>query len=163
MEHFNFIEQKIDIPGPIALLVATPLLVFIIRNVILSKASKNWPKVNGTIIEISKMRSRNKFALEYGYEALGHTYKNCRIFYSNTQVYSNKLAIEFDKKYSKHQIVDVFYNLKRPNQAVLEPGRSNVTFIEIAMLGVIMIYGLLAVFVPDLYAQLSDDLFQLFN
>ena len=163
MEHFISIEQKIDIPGLIALVVATPFFIFFVRNVMLSKASRNWPKVNGTIINIPNMISDGKFRLEYEYEVRSDTYRNQRVFYSITDIYSDRLALEFDGKYAKHQIVDVFYNPKKPKQAVLEPGRIDGAFLGIAILGMIVIYCVFAVFAPNLYAQFIDILFQMFN
>ncbi|RXJ43795.1 DUF3592 domain-containing protein [Gelidibacter gilvus] len=163
MEHFTFIDQKIDILGLIALVVATPFFIFFVRNVMLSKASKNWPKVNGTIINIPNMPTVRKYSMEYEYEVGGTTYRNRRVFYSNIDAYSISLAIEFDKKYSKHQIVDVFYNPKKPKQAVLEPGRIDGAFLGVALLGMVVIYGVFAVFAPTLYAQFIDLLFQIFN
>ena len=163
MEHFTFIEQEIDILGMIALVVATPFLVFVIRNVMLSKASKNWPKVNGTIIDIPNIPSVRNYRMEYEYEVGGTTYRNRRVFYSNIDTYSISLAIEFDRKYNKHQIVDVFYNPKKPKQAVLEPGRIDGAFLGAIILGMLVIYGVLTVFTPNIYTQFIDGLFQLFH
>ena len=163
MDHFTFIEQKIDVVGLIALAVATPFLVFFVRNFLLAKASKNWLKVIGTITTIHKRQSGQKFRLEYEYVVCNHNYKNRCIFYSNSILNSNRIAKEFDKKYVKHQIVDVFYNPKKPKQAVLEPGRIDGAFLGIGLLGIIMMYGVFAVFAPNLFAQFIDVLFQLFN
>lgn len=160
MEYFTFIEKNIDMVGLIVLLVATPILVVVIHNVLLSKAARHWPKVNGTIIDIPNMLSVQKYGMEYEYEVSGTIYRNRRIFYSNIDAYSISLAIEFDKKYAKHQIVDVFYNPKKPKQAVLEPGRTDGVFLGVFILEMMVLYGVLTVFAPDLYFQIINVLFQ---
>lgn len=42
-----------QIAGIFALMVSTPFLVKSIRNFYLANASKQWPKVSGTILKIS--------------------------------------------------------------------------------------------------------------
>ena len=163
MEKFTFIAQKIDMLGLIALLVATPVFVYLLRNVMLSKVSRNWPKVNGTIINVPNMPSVRKNKMEYEYEVAGTTYRNGRVFFSNMDTNSISLAIELDRKYNKHQIVDVFYNPKKPKQAVLEPGRIDGALLGVAILGMLVCYGVLTVCAPNMCAQFIDGLFQLFN
>lgn len=163
MEYFTYIEKNIDMVGLIVLLVATPILVVVIHNVLLSKAARHWPKVNGTIIDNPIMLSVQQYGMEYEYEVSGITYRNRRVFYSNIDAYSLSLAIEFDKKYAKNQIVDVFYNPKNPQQAVLEPGRTDGAFLGATILGMMVTYGVVTVFVPNSFAQFIDGLFYLFN
>lgn len=151
MENFTSMNQKIDILALIALAVLTPFFVFVLRNVLLSKASKNWPKVNGTIINIPNMPSVRKYIIEYEYEVGGTSYINRSVFYSNS-----------DKKYSKHQIVDVFYNPKKPKQAFLEPRRMDGAILVTVILGMVMMYGIVAAFASNLFDQLINILSQLF-
>lgn len=155
--------SQINISGFIALIVAVPFLIFTIRNLRLSKASKDWPKVNGMVLNVQDFHANEKFNLEYEYTVHNNTFKNKRIFYSNTAVYRKDLALEFDKKYAKHQIVSVFYNPKKPKQAVLEPGRTDCSFWRIGILGVITLLGGMAVVAPNSSIRLIDALFQLLN
>ncbi len=161
MEHLTFIELKTHISSFIILVVATPFLVFFVRNFFLSLASKNWTKVIGTITTIHESPSGQKFGLEYQYAVRNHNYKNRCIFYSNNIF--NRLSVENGKKYTENQIVDVFYNPKKPRQAVLEPGRTDGALLRIVVLGIIVLYGLFAVFAPNLYAQIFNKFLQWYN
>lgn len=158
-----FLNLRINPPALILLVAIIPFLLYTIRNVMLSKASKKWPKVTGIITHTQESQLGSKFKLGYEYTLRDHTFKSRRVFYSNTTTYSKKLAIEFDQKYSKYQIVNVFYNPKNPKQAVLEPGRADGAFWMIGVLGILFLICAFAVFAPNLYMQLMDILTQLFN
>ena|SRR5690554_812294 len=158
-----FFNLRINMPALILLVAITPFLFYTIRNVLLSKASKKWPKVTGMITHTQESHMGSKFKLGYEYTLRDLTFTSRRVFYSNTTTYNKKLAIEFDQKYSKYQIVNVFYNPKNPKQSVLEPGRTDGAFLIIGVLGVLFLLSVLAIFFPNLYNALIDVLTRLFN
>jgi hypothetical protein len=155
--------SQIQISGLIAFLVSTSFLIGLIRNVVLSNASKRWPKVSGTITEISDFGSNLKYRLQYSYSVNGNTYKNNRIIFSTSKTYIKLRAREFENKYTQNQIVDVFYNPKNPKQAVLEPGRNDGAVLVILLLFGLMILSSLAIFNQTVFLQMMNQLFQIFN
>lgn len=158
-----FFNLRINMPALILLVAIAPFLLYTIRNVMLSKASKKWPKVTGMITHTQESQLGSKFKLGYEYTLRDHTFTNRRVFYSNTTTYNKKLAIEFDQKYSKYQIVNVFYNPKNPRQAVLEPGRTDGAFWIIGVLSTLFLICAFAVFAPNSFIQLIEALSQLIN
>lgn len=163
MGDFVFFGHRINTIALLFLVITTPYLTYTIRNLILSKASKHWAKIIGMITKTEEFQLGEKFKLQYEYTLGEHTYTNSKIFYSNTSTYTKRLAAEFEKKYSKHQIINVFYNPKNPKQAVLEPGRTDGAIWVISILGILFLICAFAVFAPNLYMQLMDNLTQLFN
>nr|WP_247653719.1 DUF3592 domain-containing protein [Flavobacterium sp. CS20] len=70
---------------------------------------------------------------------------------------------EFRSKYSPGQQVEVFYNPNKPKMAVLEPGRKDGIVLAVVITSVSFIYGYIAFFNQDLYTEITEKLFQLFN
>ncbi|MBO3099163.1 DUF3592 domain-containing protein [Gelidibacter pelagius] len=163
MDASVILNFNIHTPALIVLVSTTPFLLFTIRNIMLSKASKHWTKINGMITTTEEFQLGAKFRLHYEYSLGDHTFTSRRIFYSNTTTYSKRLAEEFEQRYSKYQIVNVFYNPKNPKQSVLEPGRTDGAFLIIGVLGVLFLLSVLAIFFPNLYNALIDVLTRLFN
>jgi hypothetical protein len=153
--------NQIQISGLIALLVATPFLIKSVRNLYLANASKKWPKVSGAIHKISDFGSTKKFRLQYVYTLSKTAYKSNRIFFTNSNSAIKQRATEFEKKYTLHQIIDVFYNPKNPKQAVLEPGRKDGLLLAIIILSILFVFGCLAVFNPALLMQLIGPYFEI--
>lgn len=150
---------QIQISGLIALVVSTPFLIKSIRNLYLTNVSTKWTKVSGTIKEISGLGS--KHSLLYEYTVNSATYKSHKICFTNTNAPINEGASAFEKKYALHQIITVFYNPINPKQAVLEPGRKDGLFLAIFILGVLFVFGCLAVFNQELFLQIIDPYFQI--
>lgn len=150
--------SHIQISGLIALLVALPFLIMSVRNLLLSKASKDWPKVNGIIKEIKDFGAEVKFKLVYEYVVEKNSYKSSRIIFSTSSTYHRYNAREFEKKYAIDQVVNVYYNPLKPKQAVLEPGRNDGSLAGVIMFGILMLLGGLAIFNQSLFYQLIDRL-----
>jgi hypothetical protein len=155
--------SQIQISGLIAVLVATPFLIISIRNIVLSKASKQWLKVSGTIKVISDFGSNLKYRLEYEYTLNRNIYRNCRVIFLTSKTYAKRRASEFQNKYSLNQIVDVYYNPKNPKQAVLEPSKNDGALLVVIALIAFMIISSFAIFDPTVFLLIIDSLFQLFN
>lgn len=154
---------QIQISGLIALLVVTPFLIRSIRNLYFANASKQWPKVSGTINKISDFGSTQKFRLQYVYTINKQAFNSNRIFFTNSNTSKKQRATAFEKKYALHQIIDVFYNPKNLQQSVLEPGRKEGLLLAIIALGIVLVFGCLAVFDQALFSTCMDALFQLFT
>ncbi|WP_299398985.1 DUF3592 domain-containing protein [uncultured Gelidibacter sp.] len=134
---------QIQISGILALLVATPFLIKSVHNLYLTTISRQWPKVSGTIKEVSGFGV--KHSLLYEYTVNRNTYKSTNICYTNTNSPKHRNAKEFEKRYTLNQIVDVFYNPNKPKQAVLEPGKTDGLVLAVFMLSVIFVGGWIAV------------------
>lgn len=147
----------IQMAGLIALMVTTPFLIKSIRNIYLANASKQWRKVNGTIIEMSDFGK--KFNLQYEYIVNGDLFKSRKICFTNTNSPIDDSASKFDEKYALNKTVDVFYNPEKLNQAVLEPGRKDGLFATIIFLGALFVIGSIALFNQDLFLQLIATYF----
>lgn len=144
--------SQIQIAGLIACLAATPFIIASIRNLMLSKASKHWPKVDGVIKGISDFGSEIKFKMTYEYVVNRNTYQSSRIIFSTSSTYHKYYAREFEVKYTQNQTVDVFYNPKNPKQAVLEAGRNSSSVSNIVLLIVFIVFSAVAIFKQDLLA-----------
>lgn len=129
----------------------------------LANQSKLWPKAKGTIESIKSYNNAKKMIFEYGYQVQGTVYKNQRIFFSNSKQYRLKHIREFRSKYSPGQQVEVFYNPNKPKMAVLEPGRKDGIVLAVVITSVSFVYGYIAFFNQDLYTEITEKLFQLFN
>lgn len=144
-----------QIAGLFALLVSTPFLIKFVRNFYLANASKQWPKVSGTILKISNFGQ--KYSVRYEYKANKNTYKGHRICFTSTSSPINKSYSDFEEKYALDKIVDVFYNPNKPKQAVLEPGRKDGLLTAILFMGALFVMGCLELFNPGLFWQLIGN------
>jgi hypothetical protein len=150
---------QIQVSGLITLGVSTPFLIKSVRNLYLTNASKQWPKISGTIKEFPSHTGR--FSMLYEYTVNKNTYKSRKISYTNSRVPKNLRPSEFEKKYALHRIVDVFYNPNNPKQSVLEPGRKDGLLLAIIILSILFVFGCLAVFDPGFFLQLLGSYFQI--
>ena len=140
---FSSITQM-QITGLIILLISTPFLIKSVRNFYFANASKNWPKVSGTIIEMPIVGRKYKLLYKY---TVNRTTINCRrICFTNTSRPQNQDIRAFEDKYALHRIVDVFYNPINPKQAVLEPGRNDGLLLDITLLGALFVFGCAVIF-----------------
>jgi hypothetical protein len=135
---------QIQISGLVALSVSTPFLIKSVRNLYLTNASKQWPKVSGTIKEISGLGI--KYSVLYEYTVNRATYNSHKISFTTSNTVKNQSVKEFEKRYVLNQIVDVFYNQNNPKTAVLEPGRKEGLLLAIIILSVLFAGGCMAFF-----------------
>ncbi|MCK0123859.1 DUF3592 domain-containing protein [Gelidibacter sp. F2691] len=139
---FSF--TQIQISGLVAMLVATPFLIKSVRNFYLTTKSRQWPKISGTITQVSGFGLKHK--VHYEYTVNSSTFKGQRVCFTNNNSRHYKSAVEFEKKYTKNQIINVFYHPNNPAQAVLEPGRTDGLMLAIVILSVMFVGGWIAVF-----------------
>lgn len=149
--------------GLILMVVVLPLLLNTLYIWYLANKSKQWPKVSGTIQNINIAASELKMHLEYSYQVKGETYKNKRIFFTNSKYYKKAQAKEFEKKYQEGQQVHVFYNPNKHSMAVLEPGRKDGFISAIILLALLFSLGYIAFFNEALFTTIINQLFQTFN
>ncbi|MDW5290220.1 DUF3592 domain-containing protein [Formosa sp. PL04] len=150
---------QIQVSGLIVVLVLTPFLIKSVRNFYLANASKHWPKISGTIKEMSGFGK--KYSVLYEYTVNRDTYKSNKICFTNTNAPVSESASEFEKKYALNQIINVFYNPQNPKQSVLEPGRKDGLLQSIIFLGILFVFGCLAVLYQDLFLQILDPYIQI--
>lgn len=158
--------SELDQRQILGLILLVAMLLVLINSIYiwhLANQSKLWPKVRGTMESIKSYNNAKKMIFEYGYQVQGTVYKNQRIFFSNSKQYKLKHIREFRRKYSQGQQVEVFYNPNKPKMAVLEPGRKDGVALAVAITSVSFIYGYIAFFNQDLYTEITEKLFQLFN
>lgn len=132
--------------GLILMVVILPLLIHTMYLWYLANQSKLWPKVQGTIQTVNISASEIKMSLEYSYQVQGETYKNQRIFFTNSKYYKKNHAKEFEKKYQEGQQVSVFYNPIKHSMAVLEPGRKGGLISGMFLLALFFFLGYIAFF-----------------
>gem|GEM_PF-3323164 len=158
-----FFNLRINMLALIVLVATTPFLLFTIRNVMLSKASKRWIKINGMITTTEGLQLGIKYGLYYANNLGDHALVSSRIFDSKITVYIKRLAAEFDHKYLKYQMVNMFNNPKRPKLTVFEPSGTDDVFWFISVLGILYMVSSLSVFVPFWYIEVMEFLNQLIN
>lgn len=144
--------SQIQISGLIALVVSTPFLIKSVRNFLLANASKQWPKVSGTILKAPEFS--RKYSLQYEYTVEKMLYKSNNICFTNSNRPINQRANEFEEKYALNKQVAVYYNPDNPKKAVLEPGRKDGLLLAIIFLGVLFVFGCLALLNQGLILQL---------
>ena len=149
--------SQIQISGLIVLLVLLPFLIKSVRNFYLANASMQWRKISGTIKSVSGFRE--KYSVLYEYTVNRDTYKSNKICFTNTNSPLNESASELERKYALNQIINVFYNPQNPKQAVLEPGRKDGLLLSIIFLGILCVFGGIAVFYQDLFLLIIDSYF----
>lgn len=150
---------QIQMSGLVALLVSTPFLIKSVRNLYLTNVSKQWPKVSGTIKQISGVGV--KYRVLYEYTVSRATYKSRQICFTNSNSVKKQNVREFEKRYALNQIVDVFYNQNNPKIAVLEPGRTEGLLLAIIILSILFVLGCLAVVDQSLFFQFLEPHFQI--
>lgn len=163
METFLSELTQYQTAGLIVMAVTLPLLLNALYIWYLANKSKQWPKVSGTIQTINIAASELKMHLEYSYQVKGETYKNKRIFFTNSKYYKKERAKEFEEKYKEGQQVSVFYNPNKHSMAVLEPGRSHGVISAIVLLVLLFSLGYIAFFNEALFITIINQLFQMFN
>lgn len=109
-------------------LFCTWMLINALRGYKKSLASKDWPNVNGKILELrlwgkrnvdGEMRDVEKLSIEYSYDVQGVSHKgNTAAFY--TLVYPE--TVDFASNHPKNSDATVYYQPTNPAESVLVPG-----------------------------------------
>lgn len=151
--------NKLQIVGLILMVIMLPLFIYAAHIWNLAHQSKFWPKANGVIEIVHGFIGSKRVLLEYRYEVNGIAYDHHRIFFTTSNDYPLKRAIQFKKEYHQGQEVIVFYHPKKPKMAVLQPGRKDGVLVSLFIGIVFFIFGYIAFF--DQY--LFIEIIQLFN
>ena len=131
------------------------LLLFIAsKNYILGKLSNDWPKTEGKIIrsgsgfiDTDTMQKEYFLNIQYHYSVEGKDFTSCRISFKYLSRRTKEAIQEILNRYPLGKKIDVYYNPRRPQMAILEPGTSIKSFIHI-MLGVFFIaIGTIPIFI----------------
>ena len=105
-------------------------------------ASENWPHTSGVIVistvsqsreyDSRKKRTKTVYRANIGYAYLvdGKRFQGDKISFSGTGT-SRKSASQLTAKYPKKKEVDVYYDPVEPENAVLEPGKTWLTYIPL--------------------------------
>lgn len=122
----------------------------------LARASVNWPQATGTVIEasVTGRRRRRRARFEYSYTVEGQVFTSRQGGYL-TGFFSNQ-AKDLARELSPGDRVHVYYDPRRPSEAVLITGYSRARFaLAIVVMLVFMGLGLLVLGqgVPAMWRQ----------
>lgn len=119
------------------------LLFFMLRMVMEKLKSKDWPSVQGKILNMSLTKQHDEDSgkyylihLKYDYELSGNIYHG----YSKITRY-NKKKRELKKEFAVDSPITAYYNPMNPQESVLEPG------IELARIAVMLIIPIIIIIV----------------
>ena len=140
------------------LLPGAVILFFGLRSYQESRASQDWPSVEGEIRSSEVVSSRSseggrtyRAEVTYRYTVDGVSYTGDRIQASTISSSSGSRASAMHRKYPKGKSVKVFYNPERPDRALLEPGASMGAILMSSLGGLFFVMGsLMVVFLPKL-------------
>ena len=116
-------------------------VLFSIKKYIFGRASSKWPTVSAIVIS---SRVESKYAgngltfhspeIEYRYTVNNHVYTNNKFTYMGTFGLTNKYASAYAKKHYEGSQLNIYYNPKSPNEAVIIPGVHWVQYASMAFL-----------------------------
>ena len=119
------------VAGALFILGGLVLLVVRRRRSALSRASRSWPTVSGTVLAsevrrygVTESAGRRYYpAVTYRYEVDGRTYSGKRMYFDEVGS-TESWAAELARKYPVGSTVPVYYDPASPERALLEPRRS---------------------------------------
>lgn len=105
-----------------------------------AKASASWPKAQSVITESRVRHSRDSDGgnsyqpkISYEYSVKNLNYKNQTIKFGENSYSNHSDAEYYVSRYPIGQRVSVFYDPKRPDKSVLEPGVTSGSYIVIGI------------------------------
>ena len=141
--HINYIV--------IGALIAVMLTSFGIGgyNLIFSLQSKSWPHTTGVVRSSRTERSSPTdtkssvhLRVEYTYEVNGRAYKGNRVQFAMFGTHSGTKARKLRSRYPKGARIQVFYNPRKPQMSVIEPGFRWTILLQIAFGCIFMFLGI---------------------
>jgi hypothetical protein len=102
-----------------------------VKNYFKAKASMNWNRTNGIIIEsyfFQRMSGDDQildYKLKYQFDILGNTYIGNKLYFRTM----DGDHVNYEKKYFPGKEIIVYYNPKNIKESVLEPGVSSNIYI----------------------------------
>ncbi|MFA5261340.1 MAG: DUF3592 domain-containing protein [Candidatus Omnitrophota bacterium] len=125
-----------------------------------SQASKSWPTTQGSVVspEVTAHHSRSKKGhhrttygadVQYEYTVDGVKYSSHKISFGEYRTNNSGQAQATVDHYPPQAQVVVYYNPDKPEEAVLEPGKTGgivILFVVGGMFGLMGILGLMGVF-----------------
>jgi Protein of unknown function (DUF3592) len=134
------------IPAAIIFVMSSFFTVSAVWDLIDGIRSMEWPSVEGRTIDhavtlgASKYRVDDALVFAYAYSVDGVRYQGMRFDYAGGNSASRSRALL--KKYGVGRRVSVYYDPKRPDRAVLEPGIGWWTVVPVLLGGlVVMVTG----------------------
>lgn len=114
-------------------LIGIFLVVLKVRNLLLARASREWPRAEGKVVKLEwrknvwNGKNRNHWFAEiaYEYEVNGVTIRSERVAFGQTEFGSTTEDAEHVRRhYPLGSTVNVAYDPRHPRRSVLEPGNS---------------------------------------
>lgn len=108
-----------------------------------ARHSRRWPRVTGIVVsrsvvpvfdhtrELSLLRGRFVTRIAYRYQVQGRDYLSSNIHIGEDKPTSREAADAAYPGYKPGEEVTVYYNLRQPHIAVLEPGIDHVDYINL--------------------------------
>ncbi|MFY9695799.1 MAG: DUF3592 domain-containing protein [Xanthobacteraceae bacterium] len=111
--------------GVIAIAIGAVLYIVQFRQGLRADASKKWPRAAGTVMtsvleKSPEHRRRYRAALQYRYRVGGKDYQASRVFWGGNEGREKHMASVVET-YPEGSGVRVFYDPKKPSEAVLDP------------------------------------------
>lgn len=135
------------------------IVFFGLRSYQESRASAEWPSVEGEIRSSEVVRSSTsdgtsfRAEVTYTYRVDGQNFTGDRIQTTTVSSSNRSRAVSIQRQYPVGQSVEVFYNPERPDRALLEPGVRSGSLFVFAFGGLFSGAGLLMIlFLPKLIA-----------
>lgn len=149
MFFISFVLQTLLLFFP-CVLIGLILIVLSINLLWKSQQVNQWQETTGTILtselkEYIKKPSDKAYQLKVSYEYIvkGKQYLSRRIFFGDTLRASSRLVAEAQRiKYQPGTTVTVYYNPKKPKEALLQPGIDSIIYWTLAFGSIFLVFGL---------------------
>ncbi|GGB79286.1 hypothetical protein GCM10011352_01180 [Marinobacterium zhoushanense] len=122
-------------------------MAFSVKKVFLGRASLLWPKIPALVIashiETKSVRNGLKFyapIIEFKYKVNGISYTSSNFTYMGTSGFTKKYAGKYTARYFVGKHINIFYNPRNPEMAVIIPGIHRLQYASILVI-TIFIFG----------------------